>query len=128
VLKLDKPKTLPPTLRSNRRYIAYEAMSENKIGSDEIMNAMLYSCLNLLGEKGTSEAQMWIIKNTYDSEKNMGLIKCNHKAIENIRAALSLIQRIGDSRVIIRVLGVSGTIKAAKQKYFGEVTLKNFTE
>lgn len=55
------------------------------------------------------------------------MIRCSHLAVENVRASLALINRIGDVRVIIKVLGVSGTIKAARRKFFGEKTLEDYT-
>ena len=36
-------------------------------------------------------------------------------------------ERIGDRRVIPYTLGVSGTMKAAKRKFFGERTLEDFS-
>ena len=35
-------------------------------------------------------------------------------------------ERVGDKRMIIYTLGVSGTMKAAKRKFFGERTLEDF--
>ena len=125
---LSKPKILPPTLREKNRYIAYHVISESNIEYNDLINSIWHSMLNLLGELGSSRTNAWIIKNTYNEKTNIGLIRCEHNEVENVRAALGLVQRIGDSRVIIRVLGVSGTIKAARKKFFGETDLKSFTQ
>ncbi|MFQ6009845.1 MAG: Rpp14/Pop5 family protein [Candidatus Aenigmatarchaeota archaeon] len=122
----DRPQTLPPTLRPKNRYLAYQIVSDKKIPFTDLINAMLHSILNFLGELGTSQSRVWIIRNTWDEEKQMGLLRCNHVSVEQVRAALSLVQRVGDSPVVIKVLGVSGTIKAARKKFFGERDLRSF--
>ncbi len=123
----ERPKTLPPSLRPRWRYIAYQVMSEEKVKLEDLMNTIWHSILNFLGEAGASQSGIWIIKNTYDENRQMGLIRCKHTAVEQVRTALALVQRVGDTRIVIRVLGVSGTIKTAKKKFFGERDLKNFT-
>ena len=122
-----RPKPLPSSLRGRRRYIAYEIISQEKILLDDLMNTIWHTVLNFLGEHGTSETDMWIAKDTYDDKRQMGLIRCSHDSVEQIRASLALIERIGDVRVVFKVLGISGTIKAAKMKFFGESRLTEFT-
>ncbi|MBN2203158.1 MAG: ribonuclease P protein component 2 [Candidatus Aenigmarchaeota archaeon] len=122
-----KPKPLPSTLRSRRRYIAYQVISEEKVLLADITNTIWHSVLNFLGEHGTSETDMWIARDTYNEETQTGLIRCSHDSVEKIRASLALIQRIGDARVVFKVLGISGTMNAAKMKFFGETRLTEFT-
>ncbi|MFQ6020955.1 MAG: Rpp14/Pop5 family protein [Candidatus Aenigmatarchaeota archaeon] len=122
-----RPKPLPPTLRGKQRYIAYQIISEQKIPFSDLVNSIWHSLLNFLGERGTAEANIWIVKNTYEEDKQIGLLRCSHRMIEHVRSALALIQRIGDTKVVVKVLGVSGTMKAARKKFFGETDLKDFT-
>jgi len=123
-----RPKILPPSLRGRTRYLAFDAISEQKILLDDLINTIWHSVLNFLGEVGTSRASIKIIKDTYDDKRQMGILRCSHDDVENVRSALTLIQRIGDTRVILRVLGISGSIKAAKMKFFGEPRLNEFTQ
>lgn len=123
-----RPKILPPSLRGRKRYIAYHILSQEKIIFQDVINTIWHSLLNLLGELGTSEADIWIIKDSYDENKQMGILRCSHTSVEQVRAALALIDRIGDVRVIVKVLGISGSIKATKMKFFGESRLTEFTE
>ena len=104
----NKPSTLPKSLRPHNRYLAFEVISESKILLQDLMSAINQQLLNFLGELGTSKARPWLMRNEYDEKKNKGLIKCSHTHVEHVRAALSLIEKIGDSRVIVRVIGVSG--------------------
>lgn len=122
----EKPKTLRPTLRERKRYIAFQVISKEKVPPTDLNSAIWHSILNFLGELGTAQANVWIIKNLYDEKKQMGLIRCKHTAVEHVRAALALVSRIGDQTVTIKVIGVSGTIKAARSKYFGERDLRSF--
>jgi ribonuclease P/MRP protein subunit POP5 len=122
-----RPKPLPSSLRGRRRYIAYEVVSEEKVLIDDLMNTIWHTVLNFLGEHGTSKTDMLIAKDTYDENKQMGLIRCSHDNVEQIRASLALIERIGDVRVVFKVLGISGTMNAAKMKFFGETRLTEFT-
>ena len=125
---MERPNTLPPTLREIHRYLAYQVVSESRVPFPELTNTIWGSILSFLGELGAAKANVWIIKDTYDEEKQIGLIRCNHTSVEQVRSALALISRIGDTRVIVKVLGISGTMKAARKKFFGEVDLENFTQ
>lgn len=122
----DKPKLLPSSLRERKRYIAFQVISENKIILPDLTNTIWHSLLNLLGELTTAQAKVWIMKNNYDEEKQIGLIRCSHRSVEHVRSALALIQRIGDTRVVFKTLGISGTIKGARRKFLSKPTLMSF--
>jgi ribonuclease P/MRP protein subunit POP5 len=126
--EIKRPKILPPSLRSRRRYIAYQVISQEKFLFQDLTNAIWHSILNLLGELGASHLDLWIVKDTYDEKKQIGILRCSHDNVEQLRAALALIERIGDVRVIVKVLGVSGSIKATKMKFFEETRLTEFTK
>lgn len=123
---MKEPKILSPSLRENKRYLGFEIISEEKLKFEDILNAFWHSILNLCGELGTSKANIWFIKDTWDEVNQRGLIKCKNDSVEYVRSALALIERIGDVKVIVYTLGVSGTMKAAKRKFFGERTLEDF--
>jgi len=123
-----RPKPLPSSLRGRRRYIAYQVISEDKILFSDLLNTMWHSILNFLGESGAAETDLMVLKNVYEDKRQMGIIRCSHLSVEKVRAALALIQRIGDVRVVIKVLGVSGTVDATKKKFFGEISLTEFTK
>lgn len=121
-----RPGHLPATLRQKHRYIAYKIISEQEIPFPDIMNAIWHDLLNFLGEFGTSNARVRLVRDSWDEKKRIGLIRCSHTAVEQVRAALALVSRIGDTPVIISVLGVSGTIKSARKKFFGETDLASY--
>ncbi|MCD6368093.1 MAG: ribonuclease P protein component 2 [Candidatus Aenigmarchaeota archaeon] len=123
---MSKPKILSPTLREKKRYLAFEVISESKLEFEEILNAFWHSLLNLCGEIGTANTNIWFVKDMWNENSQRGVIRCRHDTVEYVRSALALIDRIGDSRVIINTLGVSGTMKVVKRKFFGERTLEDF--
>ncbi|MEM5804579.1 MAG: Rpp14/Pop5 family protein [Candidatus Aenigmatarchaeota archaeon] len=122
----DKPQHLPPTLRPNHRYMAYQVLSEKKVSFDDLVAAMWHSLMNFTGELGASQSRVWILRNMWDHEKQLGLLRCEHGSVEEVRAGLALVQRVGEMPIVIKVLGISGTAKAARQKFFGERSLQSF--
>jgi len=111
------PKMLPPTIREKRRYIAYEVISDGKIEYGDITEAVVNSAQSLFGDFGLSEMGLWHIMNLYDSEKQRGIIKCAHSAVEKARLAVTAVQMAGETKATINILGVTGTIKNAQQKH-----------
>ncbi len=114
---MPEPKMLPPSLRSHKRYIVFEVVSEQPIKYEDLVDAIWSQTMNFLGELVSAEAKMWLVQNLYDAEKQRGVIKCKHDYVEHVRAVLSLIQIVGESKSLIKILGVTGTIKSAKNKY-----------
>ncbi len=115
----DRVKTLPPTLRSQKRYIVFEAISEHPIEYKDLSEAVWMSLLDFSGEIGSSEARMWMITNLYDDKAQKGVIQCGSKSVEVVRAALALIQIVSENKCIVKVLGVTGTLKSARDQYLG---------
>ncbi len=125
---MAKPETLPSSLREKKRYIAFKIVSEERIEFGDLINALWSSILDLFGEVNTGEINFWLIKDAWQEKRQRGLIKCAHSHVKEVRLALALIDRIGESKVSIRSLGVSGTMKSARKKYFGEKDLSNFQD
>ncbi|MFC1648884.1 Rpp14/Pop5 family protein [Nanoarchaeota archaeon] len=105
-----KLKPMMPTLKEKKRYIAFEAISENKVMSDDIINQLH----GLLGIFDSAEAGISLV----DYNNNKGLLRVSVKGLEKTKASLALVTQLSDSKVILRTLGVSGTLKNAK-KYIG---------
>ncbi len=118
---MAEPKLLPPSMRQNKRYIVFEIISETPVKYPDVVSAIWNSMLDFLGELQGSDARTWLIQNLYNDKMQAGVIKCSHTHVEHVRAVLSLIQVIGESRCVIRVLGVTGTIKSAEEKYIAEL-------
>ena len=125
---MAEPKMLPPSLRSHKRYVVFEVISENPVDYNELVSSIWNSTINFLGELESSEAMIWSIQNLYDESTQRGIIKCRHDFVESVRVVLSLIHTIGETKAVIKVLGVTGTIKSARTKYLSSKDLRTFTE
>jgi ribonuclease P/MRP protein subunit POP5 len=112
------PKQILPSMRERSRYIAFELISDSALSRGDVVKAVWGSVLRFLGELGASKTSLWVMD--WDEKHNRGILKVNHKSLEEVRAAFTLIKEINDQRVIPHVLGVSGTVKKTRQKYLGE--------
>ncbi|WP_048146610.1 ribonuclease P protein component 2 [Pyrococcus abyssi] len=113
-----KLKTLPPTLRDKNRYIAFEIISDDEFTKDEVKSLIWEASLRVLGELGTALAKPWFIK--YDPKTKTGIVRCDREYVEHLRFALMLATDFNGKRLIIRTLGVSGTIKRLKKKFLSQ--------
>jgi len=77
---------------------------------DSVMSAVL----RLFGEVGVSRAALRLIH--FDSGVNRVVVRCTHKALPMVRAAIASVTRIGDQPAAVHVLMVSGTLKALRRK------------
>jgi len=111
-----KLKILLPTLREKERYIAFKVISEGPITYSDLESAIWNVALDYLGEYGVSKTSLWIIKNLYDEYNQTSVVKCNNKSVQDVVATLGMISRLGDTRVILKILKISGTIKGLKIK------------
>jgi len=109
-------KILPPTQRKKHRYIKFEVISENPITYSDLDSAIWNTFLDFHGELGTASMDLWLIKNLYDSKKQIGILRCEHDDVHSSISCLGTISRLGDSRVSIKILKVSGTIKGLEKK------------
>lgn len=113
----SRPKILPPSMRSKKRYLIFEVISNEKINYMDFISAASETMLVFLGDLKASEAKTWFIQNLFNAEKKRGVVKVDHACVEEVRASLSLVNIIGESKAIIKILGVAGTIKSAQTKY-----------
>lgn len=105
-----------PTLRGRKRYIFFRIHCEKPLGFINVRGALLNSMLCWAGEKGYSKAGIKVIQNLWRPLRKMGVIRCSHTSVDDVKAALALVHQIGDERVVFQTLRVSGTIKSGTEK------------
>ncbi|MCS7135029.1 MAG: ribonuclease P protein component 2 [Candidatus Aenigmarchaeota archaeon] len=110
-----KLKVLPSSLREKKRYILFKVISESPIEYSDLESAIWNTLLDFLGEYGTSKISAWLLKDRWENATQTCIIRCNHLFVPTIIATLGLIERLGDTRVCIKILKVSGTIKGCKK-------------
>ncbi|MBI4014937.1 MAG: ribonuclease P protein component 2 [Candidatus Aenigmarchaeota archaeon] len=114
---VNEPKTLPASMRPKKRYMIFEVISETPVLYKDVNLAMWGSFLSLLGQSGCADAKILVLENMYDQAAQRGVVRCRSSHVEQVRAALALVSMIGESRSIVKVLGVTGTIASASSKY-----------
>jgi len=107
-----KMKILPPTQRKKHRYVKFEVLSAGSIVYSDLDAAIWNTALDFYGEFGVSGMDIWMVRNLYDGRNQIGVLRCEHDDVQAIIACLGLISRLGDTRISIKILKVSGTIKA----------------
>lgn len=115
----DNLRTIP-TLRDKKRYIAFEVTSEQAVARRELSEEILNSAYSLFGDAGCSEVDLRLI--SYDGK--CGIIRCASQKTVETRAALACINNVRRIRVSILVLGISGTIKGAMEKFIQQALIK----
>jgi len=110
----EKLKILSSTLREKDRYISFKVISEESIIYSDLESSIWATLLEFYGELGVSQMSLRIVKNLYNEKEQIAVIKCNNKSVPKVIAGLGLVTRLGESRVIIKILKVSGTIKGLK--------------
>ena len=73
--------------------------------------------LLLLGQLGIAKAGIRILPEKWNLELQKGIIKVNHKHVDELKSALTLIEKINNKKVIIKSIGVSGILNKAEQRY-----------
>jgi RNase P/RNase MRP subunit POP5 len=53
----------------------------------------------------------------YDAKTSLGVIRCNQRLVDVLRSLIEKMPTVSIDLVSAKVLGVSGTIKALKQKF-----------
>ncbi len=105
-----------PSLRLPKRYLVFRIISENPLDYPNVKGAIWNSMEKWLGQDGLAKASPRLIKNLWDGREKKGFLQCHPKYVDHIKVSLALIKQIGDQKVIIQVLRVSGTIKSGKNK------------
>jgi ribonuclease P/MRP protein subunit POP5 len=112
-------KTLP-TLREKKRYIAFEINSEKTMIRQELVRDISNSIISLFGDIGASQIRPALM--SFDGRS--GILRCAREKTVETRAGLACINNIRGIRVSIRVLGISGTIKGATEKFIQQSLIK----
>ena len=106
-------KPLPSSMRERKRYIVFEVLSTEKIDRSELIDELRSSASSLLGDVGAASCNLWML----DFDGRRGILRCAHDKTAMVRAVLATINRVHGIRVGVRVLGISGTVKSATEKF-----------
>jgi ribonuclease P/MRP protein subunit POP5 len=112
--------TLPKSLRARNRYVFFvvETLPDATFGEHDLRRAIWFEAQNLYGDVTSAETRAELVE--YDGEDatiGIGIVRCAHDAVEETRAALACVDEVGDDPVGVRVVGVSGTLDAGRERY-----------
>ncbi len=96
------------------RYLAIRIESEETFEEDDVKDAFWNAVLQLFGEYGTSKAGLFLIN--YDKQTKQAVLRCSHKALPMVHAAVVSITKMKGKATVFHVLRISGTIKALNKK------------
>ncbi|MBI4144188.1 hypothetical protein HY486_02990 [Candidatus Woesearchaeota archaeon] len=100
------------TLRTKKRYVAFEAITLENPNQNEVFNTIGNNLLQLEGSKkyGESELTMPI----YNTKTKRGILKVGNKHSKALIASTVFINQINNKPVIIKTLKTSGMIHKMK--------------
>lgn len=101
-------------MRQRRRYIAFELIG-SEAGKGDIIRAISHSLLT--HDPAFDRGVLKLV--FHDVGSRRGLLRCGHKQVGELKAAMANIKKIGSKKASLVILGVSGTLKAAKRKFLG---------
>lgn len=105
------------------RYLALKFECNTELDRDIFWKNLIETYLRLYGEYGLSKANIRLLD--FKKENKYAIVSVNHTSLPRIRTVLTLIRELNGVKIIIHVLGVSGTIKRLKAKFPSTEALEN---
>lgn len=105
-------KPLPPSQRKSYRYMKFEIHSNKEVEIGEVVDAIWDSALELLGTQGVAEADFWFLGDKFNKEEQEGIVKVKRENLDDLRAALTLLNTFSDKEGFIEIKKVSGSLKS----------------
>lgn len=114
-------KHLPKHLRPRWRYlaIAIEGWPDASVGRRDFQRSLWFAAQNLLGDVGSADADLTVLRFSVENGTGESIVRVRRGEVERARAAMACIHEIDGQAVGLKVLGVSGTVRACSEKYLG---------
>jgi len=96
-----------------RRYIGVRIESQGELEGRGLAAALSGSLVKLFGEHGASLADLRLVD--YQPESRCAIFRCNHRAVEMVRASIAALKDVDGEKTALRVVYVSGTLKALRK-------------
>ncbi|WP_232701859.1 Rpp14/Pop5 family protein [Halobacterium wangiae] len=112
-------KHLPKHLRPRWRYLAVglEAWPDADVSRADFQRSVWFAAQNLVGDVGSADADLRVVRFSFDSGTGEALLRVRRGEVERARAAVACVDSVRDDPIGVAVRGVSGTIRAAAEKY-----------
>ena len=113
MVKTQKIKALPPSMREKTRYLAFEIQGKEKVSFEEFSSAYKSEFESLFGKIAAAKANPLNMRDRFDFDNQRGIIRIERDYVDSARAALAMITGNG---ITARSLTVSGSIRKAKEQ------------
>lgn len=97
-----------------RRYIGVRIESQGELEGRGLAAALSGSLVRLFGEYGSSLADLRLVD--YQPGSRCAVFRCNHRAVEMARALIAALKDVDGEKTALRVVYVSGTLKALRKR------------
>ena len=106
---------LKPSLREKKRYVVVKVISDSnkKFNYKDIKESFDKALQDFFGILMLSKASPMLLKEKFNKENQTLVIKISNKYVKELKAALTLIKKINNEKVIVKSLICSGTLKKA---------------
>ncbi|MFB6094264.1 MAG: Rpp14/Pop5 family protein [Halanaeroarchaeum sp.] len=110
---------LPKHLRERWRYLAatLETWPDADLEREAFQRSLWFAAQNLVGDVGSAAADLRVVDFAHDDGTGWFVVRTRRGETGRARAALSCVDAVYDAPVRVTVRGVSGTIRAATEKY-----------
>ena len=96
-----------------KRYIGFRFFSHEFFRKNDVFN-LLKKELRVINENKENKTYIRLL--VY--ENSLGILLCDHKSVNKIRDLFNRINKKNNKNILIKIINVSGTIKAVKHKIF----------
>ena len=110
---------VPSTLRSKRRYIVFQILAR-MVTERQAVQAVKQTVMDGLGEIGYSDSEFEVVL----FSKGVGIARTNNDSVSRVIGALNFLDSIQGKKAGLLVIGVSGTIRKAREKFLNKRYLK----
>jgi ribonuclease P/MRP protein subunit POP5 len=117
-------KHLPKHLRPRWRYLAVELETwpDADVSRRDFQRSVWFAAQNLFGDAGSADADLRVLQFDYREGAGEVLLRVRRGEVERARAAVACVDEVRGDPVRVAVRGVSGTVRAAEEKYLGGPT------
>lgn len=111
-----KLKTLLPSLKEKKRYIAFQVLSEKPVEYSKAKESIKSAMQLLVGEIGLAKAGLMFLP---DWEDNSGIMRVATSSVNEAKAALAFVREIDGQKAVVKSIGVSGILNKTRQNFIG---------
>ncbi len=110
---------LPKHARPRWRYLAVEIETwpDADLRRDSVQRALWYAAQNLLGDPGSADADLSVVRFRFGDGVGEAVVRVRRDEVSTGRAAVACVSTVDGAAVGLRVVGVSGTIRACEESY-----------